>query len=341
MGDNTDHIDNIDLITKVLAGEANEEEIQLLQNWKAADPSNSTLFEEYKRSWESVDNVKELSKIDLDKEWSKLESTIGVSSSQDEKVIPISHTPKPSGITRVLKIAAMWLILLLPAGGVYYYITEMNVERFIAEANSTEGVLPDGSKITLNSNSMLEYEKDYGKETRKVSLEGEAYFDVEPDRAKPFIIDAGPVLIEVLGTSFYVNAMKNSKHIEVIVESGEVNVYKKSNITEKLTLEAGSKGIFSKESETLTKTTNTDENYLSWKTKKLVFRNKKLSAIVKKLNMVYHSNIVIESKEIKNCRVSGTFDRQTLLQILNVIKATLDMEVSKAGSSIILTGEGC
>ncbi|MBL4655706.1 MAG: DUF4974 domain-containing protein, partial [Bacteroidia bacterium] len=73
----------------------------------------------------------------------------------------------------------------------------------------------------------------------------------------------------------------------------------------------------------------------------LVFKNKKLNAIVKKLNMVYHSNIIIESKEIKNCRVSGTFDNQTLLQILNVLKATLDMEVSKAGSSIILTGEGC
>ncbi|MBL4655699.1 MAG: FecR domain-containing protein, partial [Bacteroidia bacterium] len=254
MGDNTDHIDNIDLITKVLAGEANEEEVQLLQNWKAADPSNRTLFEEYKRSWESVDNIKELSKIDLDKEWTKLESAIG-DNVQDEKVIPISHTPKPSGISRVLKIAAILLIMLLPAGGVYYYITEMNVERFIAEANSTEGVLPDGSKIALNSNSMLEYEKDYGKETRKVTLEGEAYFEVEPDRAKPSIIDAGPVLIEVLGTSFYVNAIETSKDIEVIVESGEVSICKKSNTTEKLILEAGSKGVFSIESKTLTKTT--------------------------------------------------------------------------------------
>jgi len=340
MSDNTDHIDNIDLITKVLAGEANVEEVQLLENWKVADPSNRNLFEEYKRSWESVDNVKELAQIDIDTEWSKLESAIG-GSVQDEKVIPISRTQKPSGIARILKIAAIWLILLLPAGGVYYYFNEMNVERFVAEANSTEGVLPDGSQITLNNNSMLVYEKDYGIENRKVTLEGEAYFNVEPDITKPFIIDAGPVLIEVLGTSFYVNANENSKDIEVIVESGEVNVFKKSNISEKLILEAGSKGIFSKESETLTKTANDDENYLSWKTKKLVFRNKKLNAIVKKLNMVYHSNIVIESKEIKNCRVSGTFDHQTLRQILNVLKATLDIEVNNDGSSIILKGEGC
>ena len=87
---------------------------------------------------------------------------------------------------------------------------------------------PDGSIVTLNRNSKLIFPKHFTKNVREVTITGEAFFDVKPNTSKPFIINAGNVQVKVLGTSFNVCAYPGTETVEVVVESGKVQVTRKN-----------------------------------------------------------------------------------------------------------------
>src|SRR5690606_9681400 len=106
-----------------------------------------------------------------------------------------------------LNIAAVFAIAVM--GWLFYNLYQM-YSYDILEAGKIvrHEVLPDGSGITLNKNTVISYKKGLKGETRLVKLEsGEAFFDIIPDSSRPFIIEADAITVKVLGTSF------NVKHI--------------------------------------------------------------------------------------------------------------------------------
>jgi transmembrane sensor len=116
-----------------------------------------------------------------------------------------------------------------------------------------EYILPDGSVVALNSNSKLVFPKQFKGDTREVTIEGEAFFDVKPNAEKPFIINAGNAQVKVVGTSFNVCAYPETETVEVVVETGKVQVISKNNeLTARLNevfLVPGEKGtLFNKSS---------------------------------------------------------------------------------------------
>ena len=82
--------------------------------------------------------------------------------------------------------------------------------------------LPDGSNIYLNRNTILSYQKNFGRDDRNVTLSGEAFFDIAPDTEKPFIVDAGKASVKVVGTSFNVITNNHDSAVEVFVKTGKV-----------------------------------------------------------------------------------------------------------------------
>ena len=149
----------------------------------------------------------------------------------------------------------------------------------------------------------------------------------------------GKAKIKVLGTSFNVKAYDDRQSIEVTVHSGTVILY--DSLDEKITLKAGEKGIYSKTTHSLEKTINDDLNFLSWKTRKLVFRNNTLTEITSVLSDVYHINIVLNNDNLRLCRVTASFDNQALDEVLNVLKETLDLNIQQKESGIVISGNGC
>ena len=145
--------------------------------------------------------------------------------------------------------------------------------------------------------------------------------------------------MEVLGTSFYVNAKPNEAKIEVTVETGKVAVY--SNAENKIELIAGDVGTYNKQNKNLSKATNTDSNFLSWKTKKLLFDNTSLEEVFRKIQETYGVNMQVSNKAILSCRWTASFDNQQLETVLNVLKETFDLQIKQSGKEIILSGTGC
>lgn len=340
MNNNNGHIDYLDIVIKYLVNEANRDEIQLVEDWIDTDTANRKIFDEYKSILDSAGKATIGKYIDADIEWEVFKSKAGDEFS-DTKVIKLNTEVKKPLVFRLSRVAAILLFTIISAAAIYFISDRLSYNKLMADAGVTEDKLPDGTLVTLNSNSSLKFPKKFEKNKRKVTLVGEAYFTVIPDKNKPFIVNAGKAVIQVLGTSFYVNATEDNDKIEVIVHTGKVEVSDNNGLSGKIILEAGDRGELSIKNGMLTKSANEDINYLSWKTRKMIFTDNTLSDIIYTINKVYNSNIIIGTDKIKDCSITVTFTGQTLDAVLNVLKATLNLEVKKDDSGIVLEGEGC
>ena len=180
----------------------------------------------------------------------------------------------------------------------------------------------------------------FAKTARMVNLKGEAFFQVQPQIGSTFVITANDLEISVLGTSFNVQAYEHSKAIEVVVQTGTVELADETN-QESITLHALEKGIYRKANKQLTREPNKDINFLSWKTRKITFVQDDLNTVVQTLNRTYQVNIYFSTHIPPTCELTVTFDNQTLDAVLNVLKNTLDLSYQIDGDQIEITGAGC
>lgn len=324
----------IDLIVKYLSGNITHDEIIRLESWIGEKTANRDLFDEYKKVWDSLGKVADVSGINVQEEWKRLKGKMDVPGSR--RIFAHKPDAERNFTFWFTRIAAVLIIGLLMSVTVILisrnagYVWDTNeITTMIAE-------LPDGSQVTLNTGSYLKYQEKPRSNQRMVQLTGEAYFEVSPDQARPFIINTDGIEIKVLGTSFNVNAYKNNNKIEVVVNSGKVAVTKEGKMTERLILKSGNKGTFYKSDQSLKLYLNEDPNFLSWKTRQFVFEDRSLEEIINTINKIYHSNILISGDSLKEKRVTTSFNNQSLDAILNVLSATLDLQIKENNGQILL-----
>lgn len=331
MNKKKEHIDITTIISKQLTNEATPEELKLLDNWIAKDAGNSKLYNQFKKAWEFSETVKSDPRIDIEKEWN-----IFINKAKAAKSESRIFT-----LRSFYRIAAVLIIGLFTVLSIYIIKNQLSVNTVLADNKIIESTLPDGSIVTLNTNSKIKYDKEFNKNKRRVILKGDAYFEVKPEKSRTFEVIVDKLIIEVLGTSFYVNADKKSDVIEVIVHSGRVAVFKENDTASKTILLPGNKAVYKKREKVINKLDNIDINFLSWKTKKLKFKNDKLTTIVKTLNKTYNTNIVIVNEEIMKCRITTSFDNQSLDAVLKVLGSLLDIKIVKTKDKIEISGKGC
>ncbi len=336
MNNENKHIDFIDLIGKYLAKEATNEEISILEEWVKKDRENKKTFSDLKQTW-MLSNAEHIDQqINLDTEWEHLNSAIF---GQEEYTDILPSETANFNYNRFLKMAAIIVIVLTAGYFLFYLISNPSTEQLVAGNSVVSTKLPDGTEVTLNHNSILKYPKIFASHIRMVQLQGDAYFDVTHDLSKPFVIETKNTQIEVLGTSFYVNAKVEQPTVDVIVHSGKVAII--GDKEERLVLTAGEKGAYNKSNGQLSKEENRDQNFISWKTRQLIFDNESLVNVVDKINQTYHSNITIDNPDIYHCLLTATFEEQSLEIILEVLQETFDLIIEQKDGKILITGNGC
>jgi ferric-dicitrate binding protein FerR (iron transport regulator) len=276
-------------------------------------------------------------RVDVDQAWSVLKGKL-----ENDGLIPRQETSSRRFVYPIVRMAAA--ILVLAALGISAYLILSSPGDPMKLAARTDLVeqysltLPDGSVVDLNARSKIQYTLDKDG-TRMVKLSGEAYFNIARDPDHPFIIRTGQAVVRVTGTSFSVRSDPASGRVEVFVESGSVQLYQ-ANIRDKsIMLESGNMGIL--DDNALRIEDNNDENYLSWKTRKLTFRQTHLGEVARVLNRTYKKEIIFGSEEIENCLYTGTFDRQPVDSVVRVIQVAFGLEVDQNRNSYVLSGEGC
>lgn len=334
MSNGSEHIEYLDLIVKELSGENSAEDQKRLRVWLNEDKENQRIFDSYQATWNEMDRVNGKSSREVDVEWARLENEIDFEASAPKAT-------QRSLFGTVYRYAAALLFVVFAGFAVYYFLNHQGTEQLVAEVQIQEVELSEGSKVTVNSNSKLSYPTTFEKDRRVVSLSGEAFFEIAKDPDRPFIIHAGEIQIEVLGTSFNVKAYENHNEIEVTVSTGKVAVYRLGNPDEKVVLIKGQKAIFYKSTTKIETSINDNINFQAWKTKQIIFEDTPLPEVVHIINEIYKSDLKLIGTQLNECPVTTTFDNQSLKSVLNVLENTLDLKIEQKGNAFEISGEGC
>ena len=322
------------ILSKYLHKEATDNENSIIEKWADQSGQNQKELDELSQMLEQSDHIFHMEHFRPDKAWNEVQRQCGIGVSPE-----IPDNPKISQFAvRFYKYAAL-IIMILTLGSVgYYTILKNNLSDALTENVSSsdlttrEYLLPDSSFVVLNKNSKLKFPKKFENDLRRVQITGEAFFNVKHNPEKPFIIQAENARIRVLGTSFNVSAYPETETVEVIVESGSVQVScekpANNNASGKLVLSKGERGSFFKTNNILKKTINRDPNYLSWKTHCLVFSETNLTEVTRQLRKIYNVDIKLNDNELKNLMLTAKFDNKPVDFIINVLQITFDLDVT-------------
>ena len=318
---------NDDLLVKYLVGETDADENAAVENWLKADKKNLNYYNGFKKIWEdSLLIAAENKTINEDVAWKRLQNRI------HEKDVPVI-TLKKSSIHWLRIVASILLISTLGWFG-YSYFENKSANTLIqvyATNTTLNDTLPDGTTVTLNKNSSLSYTSTFKGSTRPVTLKGEAFFNVSPDKTKPFIITINDVTVQVVGTSFNVKN-KNGKTI-VAVETGIVKVSKNKDQVE---LRHGEKVIIADQKSELVKSISKGRLYNYYRNKELVCDETPLQELVEALNEIYNVNIIIKNPSLKEKTLTTVFKDQSLDQVLEVIQETFRIKIERKNNQILL-----
>ncbi|WP_299781573.1 FecR domain-containing protein [uncultured Formosa sp.] len=202
-------------------------------------------------------------------------------------------------------------------------------------------ILSDGSQVYLNSGSTLKYPNAFNKDKpRTVYLEGEAYFDVAKDKKQSFLVGSKRSLVKVYGTQFNVSSYSGECRTEIVLVEGSVGVKQNTAEHNKDTFQLitpSQKALLTTNSDTI-EITNVDvEKYIGWTKGVLVFENERFDNITKILERHYNISITNHFDDINTLRFNGSFQKDSIEQVLNTIKMHTNFSYTRKGKTIIIT----
>ena len=330
---------NWTLMAKVLTGEADQAEIHALNEWTHQNKKNKQLINMLKKNWESIEPEEGKIRVDTDQAWMNLRSRL-----EDDGLLPDPGytASRKIMLPQIMRVAAAVILLVGLAIISYLILTpDSSIVRLVASTTDNQEfgiLLPDGSEVDLNAHSKFEYRQDKSG-IRYVKLSGEAWFSVSSDAVHPFIVEAGSGVIKVTGTSFSVRTNPDKERIEVYVASGSVQFHRASQDDNVLSLEPGTMGVL--EQYRLEEQKTIDMNYLSWKTRKLAFRQTRLGEVAGVLNRTYGKNIRFDNEILEDCLFTGTFDQQPVDSVMKVIQIAFNLDMEQDKNTFIFSGNGC
>lgn len=327
----TEHNPNIDeLLVKSMLDEASIAEQIEIKQWLLDDDDNQQYFEHFELIWNESKRLARISTIDENAAWERFKVRAQGKDQKMAEVIPMY--PKP--VFRILRMVAMVLMTAGLGWLSYIFAIRSSSKEMLTISSGAQTVtdtLPDGSIVTLNRKSSISYPREFAGGTRPVTLTGEAFFDVKPDKSKPFLISVNDVTVKVVGTSF--NVKDNAEKTEVIVETGIVEV---SKDTQRIRIVPREEATIVKASAEMRKGITVDEFHNYYRTRRLFCDGTPLWRLVEILNEAYEADIVIGNQRLKNLPINTTFDQNSLESILGVVSETLSLKVEHHGDQIIL-----
>ncbi|MDR1645694.1 MAG: DUF4974 domain-containing protein [Tannerellaceae bacterium] len=217
--------------------------------------------------------------------------------------------------------------------------TDSQTEQLTFTVSADKGqranlTLPDGSRVWLNSHSQIIYPANYGRSERSLVLTGEAYFEVAPDSAHRFVVQAGEMAVEALGTAFNIKAYAEDKEVIATLFSGSVRTTA-GDFAQKLAPE--DYASFNRLNGQLTVAHAENAAYASmWRDNELAFERQTMNEIAVLLNRMYNVEIVFQSDKIRNYRFSGVIKNNSLDNVIELISLTAPITYRSVGDTIIL-----
>lgn len=182
--------------------------------------------------------------------------------------------------------------------------------------------LADGTLVMLNAGSRLTYPKEFTGDKREVTLSGQAFFHIHPDKKHPFVVKTKSLDVTALGTSFEVFSYDGDKSVETVLLTGGIKVEPKDNnaqIKGEYILKANEKLTYDEHGEVQVEQVDANA-YSAWRSgERLSFKNEKLSMILPRLEKWYGQKIECPEKVAEHYRFTFTLRNESLDLILNIM----------------------
>lgn len=363
------------LISRKLAGEASAEELQELFAYLQQHPEDqyfAALLEEY---WSQPGKTGSTPDADQaqDDHFARLLrlAETGEAAPAGE---PAPAIPRISRYTKYLPAAAAVLAALL-IGGFVLFRSTTRTPKSTAEAKQANRnevvarrgvrsrlVLPDGSTVWLNAETKVSYNTHFNDTVREVDLEGEAFFDVAKDAARPFIVHTAGIDIRVLGTAFNVKSYARDSTIETTLVQGMIEVVQQNRQqAARVILHPHEKLVFSKQDSSLNThiqdggaaaapggssnkgivVTALPKNIpdtaiaeTSWIYNRLVFEGDTFRELAVKMERWFNVKIQIQNEKVAAYRFRGMFANEDIDQALKALQLTAPFRYTIKGDEV-------
>ncbi len=315
-----------DLMIRFFSGLATTNEQQSLEVWRKASDENERVFIEMKTIWSVSDSKNSFFE-------SSTEAALAKVSKQLNEQKPKHVIGLRERFTPIIRIAAIILVIV---GISSFYFLFMRHGNMIIETQSAGQyvALSDGTKVWLNKNSSISFLESFDAKQRKITLKGEAYFDVNRDTLRPFIIETIESEVTVLGTEFNIRAYDNEEDVQVSVTEGKVAF---SNDRDRVTLVVGESGVMTKSNMSLKKHSTYSSNELAWHTGILQFENASLPNVFSDLNAYYDLEFKAEFAGWEKLELNTIFDNATKEVVIKTLELTLDAKCVKNNNTYVFS----
>lgn len=313
------------LMAKFFAAEASPEEQKRLLHWRESSTENEALFAQSKLLWEQSH----------DADWEP--NTQAAWERVKKRTKPTATVLSLRGKQWLQLAAAMLIVSGLLAILIKLYNPTVTVSTAANEVKTI--TLPDGSRVTLNSSSTLAYGKNLSGKKRKVTLSGEAYFEVTKNPEQPFVVESEQALVEVLGTAFNLQAKPKLKTAILNVTEGKVQLKSTGSGAQGIVI-AGQKAAIDSTGK-LTPIVSIATNDMAWKNGELVFNNTSMKEVCAALENYFDITILVDDPTINNCHLTATFKKPKLNKVLSIICQSLQLKYQEQDQTILISGKGC
>lgn len=363
-----------ELVVKVVSGNATPEEHDELEEWLQLSMDHRMYYHHIRQTW-LVSSVSGGSGwFDGDQAWEDTRALLKGSTGR-----------KRWSDRQFLWRAAAVFVLAFSAGSITMYMGMRSMEETVnpmAQMNEITAplgsksrvMLPDSTVVWLNAGSRLRYAQTYNETGRDVDLVGEGYFQVRTNAAKPFVVHTGGVKVRAYGTAFNVKAYPEEKTITTTLVEGKVDVETlrtgggepirltlkpRQNVV--ITRGMEESGSLAVEEESVQVSAGEESQaetspvvvasdikttlYTSWKDENWIVERVNLDDFIVMVGRRFDVDFVYKSEDLKQYKISGTIRKETLEQVLDLLKlttplkyriregvVTLDYDASRSGN---------
>jgi len=357
------------ILIRYVIGACSDTERHRVETWAARDPVNRAHLRELQELWHAADPASR--DWDVDEAWSKVAPRL--SCVTDQKYTTPQSVPGSADVPSTVQderpergTSAGWRtrsrgaalryglsVAAIVAAVVVAHVlrrpapdpNESSTQTITTErAEQAQIRLADGTRVHLNAESQIQYPGRFSKDQRTVRLTGEAYFEVEADTVRPFVVTTETATLRVLGTAFMVDAYADSARTHVAVRHGRVTLApdrsassaaeRAAKTVEELVISAGQWGVVDLSGQMLRRRSADVAHHFGWLNNQLVFRAAPLRSVARRLERWYDVEVRIVSSRLAERRLTATFSDEPLDEVLHALALSLNARYQRDGRTV-------
>lgn len=317
---------DIQNIWKLVSGECSEPEKQKFLAEIARDENAQKTYAELKNAWALLSSSKKLSDDQVNRLYEQFKKQ------KREKTGPVRFP-----LNNVLKYAAVFAV------GVFTALSAVLVHDGLKTPDSPPVVyatvigdkdqvsrilLPDSSSVWVNSRSKITYNNNFGITNRDIALEGQAYFQAAKNKRLPLVVKTNGFEVKVLGTRFDVCAYPEDRNVNVVLESGKVEIGQVGSDSKHYQLAPGEMATCNRRNNEVTISKVETRLFTSWKDGLMIFQDDPMQVVISQLERRFNVQVVVKDPEVYNSVFTATINHEPLDKILKAMEFSASIKAT-------------